>query len=135
MSLTNAERALTAELATLFTGAAFESENAPVSVAAGQKWIQVFSLGARPSVATLGDAGTDRADGILQLTIHYPLSSGKAAYDADYEAARVRFPAGKSFTYSGQSAQVKSVDKATGRKATKDYVGVISINWFAFIPR
>jgi hypothetical protein len=135
MSLTEAERALVVELETLFPDAAIEYENQPVSVSPGQQWIQVFGLGAKPDVATLGDAGEDRADSVLQLTLHYPVGTGKADYGADYEAVRRRFPAGKSFAFSGQSVQIKSVDKATGRIGAKDYVGFVSINWFAFIPR
>jgi hypothetical protein len=130
-----AEQALLSELATLFPDVAIEGENLPVTVPAGQKWIQVFDLGARPRVGTLGTHGEDRLNGILQLTIHYTLSTGKDAYNDDYESVREHFPAGSAFTYSGQTVQITGVDRSTGRKNQKDFVGDISINWLAYIPR
>jgi hypothetical protein len=122
-------------VAALFTSVAIEYENAPVTPAAGAKWIQIYSLDGRPRVDTLGDNGDNHVKSITQVTINYPIGTGSGAADADYETLQARFPAGSSLIESTQGVTFENVDMSTGSIGSLWYKVHFSINWFAFIPR
>jgi hypothetical protein len=122
-------------VAALFTSVAIEYENAPVTPAAGAKWIQIYSLDGRPRVDTLGDNGDNHVKSITQVTINYPIGTGSGAAGADYETLQARFPAGSSLIESTQGVTFENVDMSTGSIGSLWYKVHFSINWFAFIPR
>lgn len=135
MSLTAAKKGIRTSVAALFTGVAIEYENAPVTPAPNTKWIQIYSLGGRPRVDTLGAGGDNRADQITQVTINYPIGTGSQAAETDYEALQAQFKAGSSLTQDGQVVEFDNVDMSTGSVGTLWFKVHFSINWHAFIPR
>lgn len=135
MSLLAAKKGMVTAAAALFSGVAIEYENSPVTPAAGAKWIQIYSMITTPRADTLGAAGQDRVDCITQVTINYPLASGKGAADTDYETIRARFPGGTNVTQDGQVATVINCGMSTGTKSENWFKVHFSINWYAFLPR
>jgi hypothetical protein len=135
VSLTTARVGIRKAVAALFTSVAIEYENAPVTPAAGAKWIQIYSLDGRPRVDTLGDNGDNHVKSITQVTINYPIGTGSGASETDYETLQAHFPAGSSLIESTQGVTFENVDMSTGSIGSLWYKVHFSINWFAFIPR
>lgn len=135
MSLTNARKGIRNAVAALFTTVAIEYENAPITPAAGAKWIQIYSLDGRPRVDTLGNDGDNHVKSVTQVTINYPVGTGAGAADTDYELLQARFPAGSSLIESTQGVTFENVDMSTGSIGSLWYKVHFSINWFAFIQR
>lgn len=135
MSLSSAKKGVRVAAAALFSGVAIEYENAPVTPAAGAKWIQIYSLESKPRVDSLGTGGDNRINAITQVTINYPTGTGSQAAEADYETLQNSFKAGSSLTQDGQVVTFDNVDMATGTMSSLWYKVHFSINWYAFIPR
>jgi len=103
-----------------FTGA-IKWENAKFDPSGKTKWASVFFVPNEPVPVTLGEQGTDRQTGFLQIDFNVPQDTGTGAMRAWANAARQTFVAGKSFTENGQIVIVMSAGTGPGRNVD---------NWF-----
>jgi hypothetical protein len=110
-------------------------ENAPYVPPVNAKWAQFFFLPNKASVSTLGSTGQDLVDGIAQITINYPQSTGTATADDDYETIRTSFPAGSHLTSGGQTVKIINCGRGPGALNGNWYSVFITISWFAWIAR
>ena len=63
----------------------------------GEPWASIHVLPAQPGVATLGDTGQDRHDGVFQIDLNWPLDSGDSPLLAKADEVARRFRAGTRF--------------------------------------
>ena len=102
MSQAQAEQAIRTAISTVLGSIPIETDNCPVSVPNGwTKWAQIEFLGSGSVPSTIGTNGLDRVDGVVQVTLHYPLRTGTTTPALDFDSFRTAFPAGKVLTYSG----------------------------------
>lgn len=135
MSLATVQAALIASATTALGAIATEQENVKFTPPTNTKWAKVSFLPATPVVETLGSAGQDRADGVLQIDLNYPIASGNGAARTDYEAIRAVFPAGSRHTNTGQVVMVTRTGRSAGRIVDNYYRVSVSVFWYALIPR
>lgn len=135
MSISTVQSALLTSAATALGAIPTEHENVKFTPPTNAKWAKVSFLPAIPAVETLGSAGLDRADGVLQIDLNYPLTTGNSAARADYEAIRAVFPAGSRHTNTGQVVTITQSGRSQGRIVDNYYRVSISIFWYALIPR
>lgn len=98
-------------------------------------WAQVFFLPNQPVVETLGSAGSDFLDGLLQVDLNYPTGQGDSAARAAYESIRDAFPAGSRLSYNGQEVVIRNCGRSSGRVVDGCFRINITIVWYALIPR
>jgi hypothetical protein len=113
-----------------------EWENKKIDRPEKSKWASVHFLPNTPEPETLGDAGEDYADGILQINFFYPPDSGTKALRADYEAIRAVFHAGAQFaTEGGKEVAVRSCGQNRGGIDGPWFAASVSIEWYGLIER
>lgn len=135
MSLSKVEQALLTAVGTALNAIPTAYENVKFDKPSGSKWASVYFIPNLPSVETLGGAGQDMVDGIVQIDLNYPMDQGDATARADFETIRGSFKAGTRLTQSGQQAVVLSCGRSSGRPVDGWYRIVITIGWYALIPR
>lgn len=117
-------------------GLPYAVENAPFEKPTdGSPWASAFVLPNQPSVATLGDAGQDAHDGILQIDLNYPLLTGDAAVTAKADELAGFFKAGERLSHSGVQLTVTSCGRSRGREVDGWYRVSVTVAWFARVPR
>lgn len=135
MSLDNVQRAIIGAVSTSLGAIPAAYENEKFTKPSDAKWAEVFFLPNSPSVETLGANGQDRADGIVQINLNYPVGTGGSAARIDFESIRAAFPAGARPAYNGQEAVVLSCGRSSGRVVDGWYRVSVTIVWYALIPR
>lgn len=135
MSLSTVQAALSAAAAAGLGAIPTEWPNAPFEKPANAKWAQVFFLPNQPSVETLGAAGEDLIDGIVQVNLNYPRDTGDADARSDFEAFRAQFPAGARKTNTGQTVTITNCGRSQGRLVDQWYRVSYTLAWYALIPR
>ena len=98
-------------------------------------WAELYFLSIQPSVATLGDSGTDAQDGLLQINLYFPLNQGRKATRGAIEMLCAYYKAGRSFSYQGQSVSTRSCGAGNGRNVDGWYQTIITITWKARTSR
>lgn len=98
-------------------------------------WASIFIVPNQPTVATLGDAGTDNHDGFLQIDLNYPAGQGDGEILAKVDEIRAHFTAGKYFTLDNQTVVISSCGRSQGRDVNGMYQINITINWYARTAR
>ena len=63
----------------------------------GEPWAAVHVLPSQPGVATLGDSGQDRHDGVFQIDLNWPLNTGDTPLLLKADEIAARFKAGARF--------------------------------------
>lgn len=128
-------------LATAFIGGTFFDAdkiswpNILFTPPAAAAWAIVTFLPAQAEVATLGDAGQDELNGLLQVDLNYPMGSGEKDASDKFEAIRALFKPGASFTYSGQVVRIRSCGRTHGRVVNNFFRITASIFFYAYINR
>jgi hypothetical protein len=84
-------------------------------------WAAVFVVPNTPQPVTLGNQGTDRGDGFMQIDLNIPFNTGDSVLRTWEDAARAFFIVGSTFTQGGQIVRVLSCGMSQGRKVD---------NWF-----
>lgn len=135
MSLATAKYALTNAVVTAVGSTPLARENAPFTKPTGAKWAALHFLANQPQGETLGDAGQDLANGIMQVDFYYPAGTGDAAADTDLETFRAAFKAGHSFNQSGQSIVVRNCGAPYRRLEENWFIVSVTIGWYALVPR
>ena len=98
-------------------------------------WAALYFMPTQPVCATLGEGGTDRMDGILQVDLNYPTDAGEAEVNLMFENIRDVFKCGARFAYQNQEVIIKSCGRNTGRIVNNFYKVVVTIQFYTHIIR
>ena len=110
-------------------------ENVNFEVPEGVMWASIFFVPSLPEVDELGECGSDRLEGFLQIDLNTPVGDGSGEIKDKANEIRQFFTAGKYFDYEGQAATIKSCGISQGRYVDNFYRLVLTINFYAFIQR
>lgn len=111
-------------------------ENQPFDPKGKPRWFSFWYLPNDPTVATLGNVGQDRFDGICQIDLNIEPGKGKEGVAADILALRSLFTAGARLSYGSAVVTVKSCGrKGGGRLVGSFYRFTVSIAWESRISR
>lgn len=118
-----------AEGNTAFENVAFDPSTKDV-------WFSFSYIPNQPTVATLGDAGTDEITGLVQVDYNIKAGRGKQGLQAIENALRESFTAGKRFVEAGCIVRITSCGRnASGRLVDGFYRYIFSIVFESRIPR
>lgn len=98
-------------------------------------WAFVYYIPNIPSVATLGDAGEDAVDGLLQIDLNYPLRQGEGAVLQMSSRLASFFTAGKGLTYEDVKVKVLGCGHRPGREEDGWWRVSVRVTWSARVPR
>jgi len=130
MTLVLVRSALEVALAAMSPALATAYENAPFTPVVGTPYQRVFLLPAAPDNPEMGRKVMEQ--GILQVSLAYPLGAGPAAATARAELIRATFYRGASFTASGVTTTVERTPEiAPGRVEDDRYVVPVRIRFFS----
>lgn len=104
------------------------------TIAHANKWLSVHLLPADESVLTLGTGGVDRAEGLMQITLHYPAGQGEGDSRSVIDSLRACYLPG-TLEFEGQTVRVLSRYRSTGRTVAEWYSVPFTVRWQADIPR
>lgn len=136
MSLSDVQSALVSAAVDALGGTKTELENVPFDRPSKEKWAQVFFMPNQPTPFSLGQNGKDMFTGLVQVNIRYPVGSGDEDARADFETFYSTFKTGYNVLHtSGQEARVTSCGRTTGKRSDNWYLVVITIEWWAIVPR
>lgn len=136
MSISKVESALIQQVVSLMGSIPTGYENHKFDKPASPSmWAQVFFIPNDPTVWSLGSAGQDFGDGILQIDLNVPLLSGRKAVNDQFELIRSHFSAGVKFTHEGQVVTIRSCGRSAGRRVDGWYRVSITISWYSLISR
>lgn len=102
---------------------------------ANEKWAQILFTTRQPTVATLGEVGKDRSEGVLLVNLRIPLDQGEIDGLKAIDAFRSALPAGSQLTFEGQTVTVLSIGAVDGRVVDGFWRTDITIPFRAFINR
>ena len=98
-------------------------------------FLEMFNLPAQPVQASLGDQGCDRHDGILQITLNYPLNQGRTEMDAKADQINSVFFSGKTFTENEINVRINNVG-INSLAAERGFARMaMSIEYYAYSAR
>jgi len=100
-----------------------------------EPWAQILFVPRSPSVATMGEGGLDRQEGVLLVNIRTPLDRGEYDGLVAVDAFRKAYPAGSRLTFEGQEVTVLSIGAVDGRVVDGFWRTDITIPYRAFIQR
>lgn len=130
MSIVAIRAALEVALAAMSPALATAWENTPYSPVVGTPYQRVFMLKAAPDNPEMGTFTRDQ--GILQISLAYPLDTGPNAAEARAELIRDTFYRGATFTASGVSVTVLNTPEVAPAIIEPDrYVVPVRIRFFA----
>ena len=98
-------------------------------------WGKLSFVPSEPFVDELGECGTDRLVGFMQFDLNVPTGDGTGAIKKKAREIRQVFTAGKYFESSGQQVTISSCGISAGRYVESYYRLILTINFYAFIPR
>lgn len=131
MSLPAVRIALETALAAMSPALATAWENADYSPVEGTPYQAVFLLPAEPDNPEMGRLA--REQGILQISLRYPLGSGPAAAQARAELIRDTFYRGGSFTASGITTTIERTPHILPGRAEEDrWVVPVRVRFYAY---
>lgn len=99
-------------------------------------WAITYFMPNAPAIATLSEEGYDRATGIFQIDINYPVDSGTFQPRADYENMRSAvFYGGARHWSGGQDVLITGFARNLGQPTNGFYRVVFTVYWTAIISR
>lgn len=137
MSLTNIFSALVTayKMGGFFPDAETCYPNTKFDVPANKPWVKFNHMPNQPEAFTLGEDGTDYADGLIQLDLNYPPDTGTGDALGKADAMRVLFRVGSRFLYDGTEVIIRSCGSGPGRQVDGFYRVTVTISYYAIIQR
>lgn len=133
MSIVSIRAALESKLNGISPALATAWENAPYTPITGTAYQRVWLLVAEPSNPTFGD-DYYREQGILQVTLYYPLQTGSGTAAARADLIRTTFKRGTSMTSGGNTVIVyRTPEISNGRVEGDRWALPVRIRWYAGI--
>lgn len=108
MSETNLRAALDAHLNGMVDAPPISWENQGLDQD-NEIYLAQFLLPAETIAVGIGEGGSDVLTGIYQVTVNVPKGTGKAAYLAETEKVKARFPRSSTIDYSGTRIVIHKV--------------------------
>jgi Bacteriophage related domain of unknown function len=109
-------------------------ENKSFKAPEGQPWFRFFFMPVEERIRTLGQAGYDEANGLVQIDVNYPVNTGEGKARKTIEELRACFRPGV-IAYEGQSVTILSRSRAHGREQDGFYCIPFTIRWRAQLTR
>ena len=132
MSLVSVRIALESALAAMSPSLGTAWENAPYSPTVGTPYQRVFLMAAEPANDEYGQRHTEQ--GILQVSLAYPLGAGPSAATTRAELIRSTFYRGASFTSGGVTVTIsRTPEIAPGRVEEDRWVVPVRVRFHAHI--
>ena len=135
MSLTQCEAALRTAIETVLSPIPVAQSNIPFRPPSGRSpWARITFMPSQPQPVSLGVGGRDRADGINQVDLMFPLGTGDTAANVAAAALEAYFNAQRIVSYSGQYVNIRSCGRADGSEEISEglFVVRVTIAWYAF---
>lgn len=133
MSIVSVRTALETKLNNITPALATAWENIPYTPATGTAYQRAWLLTATPGNPTMGDAYY-REQGVLQVTLYYPLQTGTGTAAARAELIRTTFKRGTSMVSGTVTVIVdRTPEIMTGRVEDDRWALPVRIRWFAGI--
>jgi hypothetical protein len=133
MSIVNIRAALESKLNNMENSLPTAWENAPYTPITGTAYQRVWLLVAEPGNPTFGD-DYYREQGILQVTLYYPLQTGSGTAAARADLIRSTFKRGTSMTSGGNTVIVyRTPEISNGRVEGDRWALPVRIRWYAGI--
>ena len=131
MSLEYVRVALETHLAAITPALATAWENDAYESVAGTPYQHVWLLPAAPDNPTMGDDHY-REQGLLQISLKYPLLTGPAASTARAELIRAAFKRGTSLTSGSITVRIsRTPEIGIGQEENGRWVVPVRVRWFA----
>lgn len=118
-----------------FSDSETQFENRTFTPPNAARWAAVWFLPTQPVVATLGDGGDDRLDGIFQIDLYYPQNKGSGTAGAMADTIRNAFTAGHRLVYQGQEVVIVNCGRSQGRIENNCFKIVVSVSFYAYLTR
>lgn len=137
MSISKIESALTSHFISAghFPSDMIAFENASFSTPQDGPWCRLFFIPNDPTVATLGDDGSDITDGVFQIDLMFPQGTGNGAAREKFEEIKQTFKAGDELIYQTQTVRIRSCGRNNGRADGSFFKITVSVYWYAFLSR
>lgn len=133
MSLLAIKAALETRLKAIASPLATHWENAPFTPPDKSPWQAVHFLPAAPENPTFGD-NFHRLQGVLQVTLYYPLGGGAGTAVSKAESIKSWFPRGSTFEANGVTTMIQRTPEIGVARIVNDrYVVPVSIRYYANI--
>jgi hypothetical protein len=133
MSIVSIRAALESKLNGISPALATAWENAPYTPITGTAYQRVWLLVAEPGNPTFGD-DYYREQGILQVTLYYPLQTGSGTAAARADLIRTTFKRGTSMTSGSNTVIVyRTPEISNGRVEGDRWALPVRIRWYAGI--
>ncbi len=110
-------------------------ENVDYQPEGNDPWLAVFQLPLQPVQASLGDDGCDFHEGILQIDINYPASTGRTLLDAKADEINAYFKSGATFTENDIKIRIENVGLARVVVDRGWITGNLNIEYYAYSER
>jgi len=131
MSIVSVRAALETKLNAITPALATAWQNDPYTPVPGTPYQQVYLLPAKPENPTMGDAFY-REQGILQVTLMYPLQVGPGTAEARADVIRTAFSRGTSMLSGSVTVIVEQTPEISAGRVDGDRWAVpVKIRWFA----
>lgn len=136
MSLSKVQACLIATLKGAFDATwpgKIQWENVSFTPPQGSEWMSVHFMPADENADTLGDHGSDRNDGLFQITLHYPVGVGEGTSRQTIDQLRTCFRP-RTLLHEGQSVTILS--RSRGSAKTGNFYAIpFTVRWKANIQR
>ena len=127
------QAALEARLATLSPAISTAYENGTFKPVSGVAYQRVNFLPNTPDDPTMGRKLT-QFRGLFQVTVCYPLGTGRGAAQTQAQAVRDHFAPNQTLTYSTVNVQITETSRIAGGFVDGDrYCVPVTVPWYAWI--
>lgn len=139
MSLEKVQQALIFEYAAAFplwvSQGRIAWENIKFAPPSALPWMAFFFMPVGETIGTLGgDAGYDKAEGLVQIDLNYPTGAGEGNTRTTINELRACFRPRK-ISYDGQEVTILSRSRAGGMQSSGFYKIPFNVRWRAAITR
>lgn len=133
MSLIKVRAALETALATITPAIQTAYENAAYAPVAGTPYQACYLMAAAPANPTLGD-GFYRLQGVLQVSLFYPLMAGNTNASTQAEKIQALFKRGATFSNGGVTVRITATPSITsGSVDGERWFVPVKVSWSADI--
>lgn len=113
----------------------FNFENKATKPQNGTPYARAFLLPGQPVQTCLGTAGTDRHDGVFQISLFFPEDKGDIVALTKADEIATAYKSGLVTTFNGVDVTIESVGRNVANNSDGWFQFDLSINWYSFIRR
>lgn len=113
----------------------FNYENKATKPQNGTPYARAFMLPGQPTQTCLGVAGTDRHNGLFQISLFYPEDKGDIAILTKADEIAAIYKSGVVTTFNGVNVTIESIGVSVASNFDGWFQLNLTINWYSFITR